>query len=233
LALGLPAQSICLHPDNPHYFLFRGKPVVIISSAEHYGAVINPAVSILNFHYAYPEVVNYNYGHNRMIGFDESGFSGCEDITYRKQAWRFILSGGGLFNNLDYSFYAGREDGTGTNKAPGGGSILLRQQLRILSEFIHSFDFLKMKPDYEFVKLAPGSFVRVLSEPGKQYALYLGGKEKAELKVLLPRGRFRMDWINTLDGKILKSEIIRHKSGSITFSSPDFRNDIALKIVRL
>ena len=30
-----------LHPDNPHYFLFRGKPTVIVTSAEHYGAVLN------------------------------------------------------------------------------------------------------------------------------------------------------------------------------------------------
>jgi hypothetical protein len=26
---------IALHPDNPHYFLFRGKPTVLITSAEH------------------------------------------------------------------------------------------------------------------------------------------------------------------------------------------------------
>ena len=24
--------------------------------------------------------------------------------TYRRQAWNFVFSGGGLFNNLDYSF---------------------------------------------------------------------------------------------------------------------------------
>ena len=32
---------IKLHPKNPHYFEFRGKPTVLVSSAEHYGAVIN------------------------------------------------------------------------------------------------------------------------------------------------------------------------------------------------
>jgi len=32
---------LSLHPDNPHYFLFRGKPVVLIGSTEHYGAVMN------------------------------------------------------------------------------------------------------------------------------------------------------------------------------------------------
>ncbi|MBW3622956.1 MAG: glycoside hydrolase family 5 protein [Armatimonadetes bacterium] len=34
-------KPISLHPDNPHYFLFRGKPTVLITSAEHYGAVLN------------------------------------------------------------------------------------------------------------------------------------------------------------------------------------------------
>src|SRR5215211_8046112 len=32
---------LALHPDNPHYFLFRGKPAVLLTSGEHYGAVLN------------------------------------------------------------------------------------------------------------------------------------------------------------------------------------------------
>ena len=34
-------QPIRLHPENPHYFLYGGKAVALVSSAEHYGAVIN------------------------------------------------------------------------------------------------------------------------------------------------------------------------------------------------
>ena len=43
----LPAHAasspapIALHPENPHYFLFRGQPTVLITSAEHYGVVLN------------------------------------------------------------------------------------------------------------------------------------------------------------------------------------------------
>ena len=37
-----PAEPLALHPDNPHYFLFRGKPTVLVTSGEHYGAVLNP-----------------------------------------------------------------------------------------------------------------------------------------------------------------------------------------------
>ena len=32
---------LSLHPDNPRYFLFRDKPTVLITSAEHYGALLN------------------------------------------------------------------------------------------------------------------------------------------------------------------------------------------------
>jgi hypothetical protein len=35
------AEPIRLHPDNPRYFLFRGKPLVLIAAGEHYGSVIN------------------------------------------------------------------------------------------------------------------------------------------------------------------------------------------------
>src|SRR5260370_14610974 len=35
------AQPLALHPDNPHYFLFRGKPALLVTSGEHYGAVLN------------------------------------------------------------------------------------------------------------------------------------------------------------------------------------------------
>ncbi len=41
LALPTAGEPISLHPDNPHYFLFRGKPTVLITSTEHYGAVLN------------------------------------------------------------------------------------------------------------------------------------------------------------------------------------------------
>src|SRR3954467_4270704 len=35
------SQPLSLHPENPHYFLFHEKPAVLITSGEHYGAVLN------------------------------------------------------------------------------------------------------------------------------------------------------------------------------------------------
>ena len=39
--INVAAQPISLHPQNPHYFEYKGKPTVLITSAEHYGAVLN------------------------------------------------------------------------------------------------------------------------------------------------------------------------------------------------
>src|SRR4026208_274368 len=42
ISSALPAaEPIRLHPQNLHYFEFRGKPTVLITSGEHYGAVLN------------------------------------------------------------------------------------------------------------------------------------------------------------------------------------------------
>jgi hypothetical protein len=42
-------KPLALHPDNPHYFLFRGKPAVLITSTEHYGAVLNTSFDYVKY----------------------------------------------------------------------------------------------------------------------------------------------------------------------------------------
>ena len=68
---------------------------------------VDPNISILNFHYVWPEAVWKNYGWELPVNFDESGFYGKSDTTYLRQAWQFMLAGGAIFNNLDYSFFVG------------------------------------------------------------------------------------------------------------------------------
>ena len=95
---------------------------------------VDPQVSILNFHYALPESVTWNFGLDRPIGFDESGFAGPDDSVYRRQAWRFLLSGGAVFNDLDYSFAVGFEKGTAENDAPGAAARRCDRTLACSSE---------------------------------------------------------------------------------------------------
>ena len=40
-ALAQQYPAIRVHPENPRYFLFRGKPLALITASEHYGSVMN------------------------------------------------------------------------------------------------------------------------------------------------------------------------------------------------
>ncbi len=44
VTLSFAQTPLALHPDNHHYFTFGKQPVIMISSAEHYGALINTEV---------------------------------------------------------------------------------------------------------------------------------------------------------------------------------------------
>ena len=106
----------------------------------------DPNVSIFNFHYCRPpDSVAMNYGLNRVIGNNETGFDGNSDAIYRIQGWDFLMAGGALYNNLDYSFTVKHEHGdfTADPKTPGGGSVALRQQLGILHHFFDKLPFLR------------------------------------------------------------------------------------------
>ncbi len=192
-----------------------------------------PEASILNFHYAYGEAVTWNYGLSKLIGCDETGFAGRGDDHYRNQAWEFILAGGGLFNNLDYSFTAEKEDGTDTHpNGPGGGGPKLRQQLKVLSEFIHGFQLETLTPDYQTVKKSPGVVCRVLSEPGRQYALYIQGRAPCTLEMDIPTGYYRCEWINPVTGRVSGRTEFNQFKRIRTLKSPIFKDAIALRISR-
>jgi len=194
---------------------------------------VDPNISILNFHYVWPEAVWLNYGWNRPISFDESGFAGSADSTYLRQAWQFMMAGGAIFNSLDYSFFVEKEDGTGQNKAPGGGSTNLRKQLSFLRSFIESFDFVKMQPDFDVVYHAPGLQVQAISEPGNQYAMVFTGVTSKWVKLNLPKGKYNFEFISPYSGKTVEKGFFKHKkSGIYELKMPESGEMIALKIVK-
>jgi hypothetical protein len=192
-----------------------------------------PGVSVVNFHYAYPEAVTWNYGLDKAIAYDETGFMGRDDDLYRRQAWNFMLSGGSIFDALDYSFSPGHEDGSDSEpNGPGGGSAALREQLRVLSEFLQSLDLADIRPDATFVARASGTIARALSVPGRQYAVYFDGAGPTDATLLLPPGEYSGGWVDVLTGKAAKAEHLRHHGGTVALHSPDFSNGIALKLDR-
>ncbi len=188
---------------------------------------------VVNFHYAYPEAALWNTGLRVPIGYDETGFAGRADATYRREAWRFLLAGGGAFNHLDYSFSVGHEDGRDVQeKSPGGGSVALRRQFRVVSEFLHGLPFLRMKADQTTVRHAPGVEWAAFSAAGEAYAVYLNGQGPAELTLQMGAGQYSMEWVSTRDGKVIEMKALAHRGGVVVVRSPAFTEDIALRIRR-
>jgi hypothetical protein len=199
----------------------------------------NPLISIFNFHYAKPPLtVGMNYGLNKVIGDNETGFNGIEDVNYRTEAWNFMVAGGGLFNNLDYSFTVDHENGSFKvqPKQPGGGGPDLRNQFRILKNVLDEFDLIHMTPDDSIVKIAGNEFrARVLSWKGKQYLIYVTdeGQKTALCTILveLPGGNYTGEWIDTKTGERTRITLSEHTGGIASLASPQFSEDIALKII--
>lgn len=213
----------------------------------------HPAVSIFNFHYATPPAaVAMNYHLDKPIGDNETGFRGTNDSVYRMEGWDFIVAGGALYNNLDYSFVAGHEDGTFVYPAsqPGGGSPELRRQLGYLKRVIHRFNFLHMRPDNRQVKaeLPAGATVRTLTKLGEQYLIYvrtgLGRKKdgpelktsfnngELTLEVSLTPGPYRAEWLDPKDCVTIHEERFTHSTGTRKLVAPAFQEDLAVTIRR-
>jgi hypothetical protein len=239
-----PYERGGMHPD------WQGRMIAAIREAEKslpnrhlislnvaYGSAKiarpHPEVSLYNFHAAKPEAVTLNYGLGKAIGHNETGGSRRDDATYRIEGWEFILAGGALFSHLDFSFAIAHPRGTLLDhRGPGGGSPALRQQLRVLKEFIHSFEFVRMKRDMSVIQGGVPEKGRAwaLVEPGRAYAIYVVGRGPAELTLELPSGTFRAEWINTLAGSTDREESFAHDGGPRRLQSPDFAQDIALRV---
>ena len=196
----------------------------------------NLSVSIFNFHYSRPpQSVVMNFGLNRVISDDETGFRGTGDSAYRREGWDFILAGGAVYDNLDYSFTVGHEDGTFKlpPTQPGGGGRTLQAQLSNLKKFIESFDFVHMRPDDTDVKvLGSGAGIYVLANPPKVFAVYIdGGGPGTALQFNIPAGRYHAEWINPRTGLVAgESEENSGAEGKLTLHSPQYAEDFALRV---
>jgi hypothetical protein len=191
-----------------------------------------PGVSVVNFHYAYPEAVSLNYGLGKALSYDETGFLGRGDDAYARQAWNFMLAGGSVFDGLDYSFTVGHEDGSDTEpNGPGGGSAELRRRLRILSEFLQRLPLVDMAPDARTVKHAGGVSTHMLSNANGEYAMYIDGKGPADVALSLPAGEYTLTWIDVSTG-VKTGESFRHGGGDKTVRSPEVRGGVAMRLTR-
>jgi len=220
--------------------------LIAVNYANGYSVVEkpHPAVSVLNFHYAHPPAAApINYHHNKVVAFDETS-GGQHTEKRRREAWKFLLSGGAVYNNLDPSFATDDPTGSGKVKQADGtfDGRPLRAQLKILKDFMDGLDFLRMRPERRVAQQRPRTEgdMYALVEPGKQYAVYISnevyvGREDmhTELDLDLPEGRYQAEWLHPATGKVHKDEPFNHAGGSRHIDSPRYTEDIALRLLRV
>ena len=213
----------------------------------------NPHVAVIVAQYAYGkgwlggmQALDDEYGKNKPLEFNETNYypfyKGDKVGDSRVEAWEFIVGGGGSFNQLNGVYTAENPAGKTADNAQILGS------LKALKDFIYSFDFLKMHQDKKFVVggVPAGAFCRGISEPGRQYALYLHhsagagasaytvtpGNYVEKLVLDLPSGSYRADWVDPASGRVVRTDAFSHPGGHRTFVSPQHSIDIALRIER-
>ena len=194
---------------------------------------IAEGVSLVNFHYALPEAATWNRGGRWVLGCNETGFAGRRVEPYARDAWRFLFSGGALYNHLDYTFSVGHEDGSDeTNNAPGGTTPEVRRRLAVLARFLGGCDLGGLRPDPAVIVRAEGVGSWALSEPGRQLAAYFEGRGPARLTLDLAAGRWSAQWVDPHTGALVGSASLDHPGGALQMESPVFEQAIALRMIK-
>ena len=198
-------------------------------------------VSMVNFHYALPEAAIQNRGVGGVTGLDETGFMPQDDMLYINQAWRFILSGGGLYNNLDYSYTAGNEAGNWPipESNPGWGGPGFRKKLSYLVNTMDRVPFHEMevsdsvlkKTDTSMKKADTGMKQFGLQIPGELYLIFLENYQNSKLVPVVPPGDYLVAWLNVDTGERMEKKESLNKDTSIT--SPFKEEQVVLLIQKI
>ena len=192
----------------------------------------NSNVDVFNFHYATRQSVQLNYYLNRPIGFNETGFAGKSDLVYRRQAWRFLMEGGAVFNQLDFSFSVGKEIGNdSTYKSPGGGSIELRSQLGVMKSLFDRFDFPQLRPDKTILIASPSYQAQAIGNGKDMWMIYLESMSTKSnmLQLSLQDDKiYEVEWMDVSKGKVLEKRQFAGK----TLKPPATQQD-KVAIIRL
>ena len=195
-------------------------------------------ISVFNHHYdRNAQSVKLNYDRtNRVMSFNETGLMPPVTPQYRIQGWKYIFSGGALYNNLDFTFQIGYEGGSGGTDFTcewynGCTDQNMKYQLAALLKFMNSISFIKMKPDYQAVALNYGDEnIYPLVWQGHEYAIYFEGGSKAKIKLHVPPGKWQVKWIHPSDLKELSEETIEIQKGSLDLMCPNYEEDVLLHV---
>ncbi len=185
------------------------------------------------------------YGHEKPIELNETAYypiwyEGDRPGAARVEAWEFILGGGAGFNHLNGLFSTFNPSGAGTGNEP------VLQALQNLLTFMGRFDFVRMRRETGLLAggAPPGALARAISEPGRQYALYLHhsrcpdgvkyivqpGEYQESLGLNLPAGSYSAEWVDPASGAALAEVNFQHAGGVYPLRTPLYTVDVALRV---
>ena len=160
---------------------------------------------------------------------DEVGWT-----IHRKRAWTALMSGS-HYDYIDFSINVGSEAGTQASRAK------IRTWMKNLSEFFHSFDFVRSHPLANGLLNKPaGTVESVLGIDGEEYLVYLADAREvtdpaanspieARLKLPLPAGRYEVKVYSPSSGGYSPA-IWVHSTGVAEIDLPPFIEDIVLRV---
>jgi hypothetical protein len=192
------------------------------------------------------EGLETEYLHDKPIELNETAYypiwySGDGIASSRVEAWEFMVGGGAAYNHLNGLFIAADPAGDTSEN----NRILLA--LRSLKRFIEGFAFPRMRRDEGCITggLPGGAAASAMSEPGRQYAIYLHhgvlplsklayevttGDRRARMELRIPEGAYDFQWISPEDGSVLMGGRLTHAGGAFTIEGPVYGVDIALRL---
>ena len=179
---------------------------------------------ILNVHYdSHAKSLDLNYHRtDKIITFNETGLTDSTyDPRYRTDGWYYCMAGGGLYGNLDYTFYTnGHENGTFNPIFPGwykgSGDQKVKYQLGILQKFMDSLPLEKMFRD---TVVCSDKNARVISWKGNVYAAFFRGDGIVSTDFELLPGTYKSEWIDILTGAVRDVETFTHTGGKKSIKS--------------
>jgi len=224
---------------------------VDFSADDRMGVIVTQYINLAGKQVGGVPALNNCYAYNKPIELNETAYIASwikEDTSdlvsiSRLEAWEFMVGGGAAFNQLNGYFVVPNPSGeNATNRK-------ILQGLKNLRTFLESFDYVKMTRERRGVKnVSIGANVNMISERGKQYAIYMhhsfpclgGGSyytpnfgEYAPKITMnnIEAGKYAVSFIEPASLKVLKHMEITAAGGELELECPKYDLDIAIKII--
>ncbi len=164
-----------------------------------------------------------------------------EDV--RLEGWWFLLGGGAGVINLNGEYRRGQERGGVDTRER------ILPQRKVLKDFVEGLDLASMTRFDGVTGLPSGALASALADPGRQYAVYLfhakgdgqwgahfvatPGRYVGRITLkAVPKGRYRVEWIDPASGKTKATKRLRWHGGDLRLKTPAYTVDLALRIAR-